>query len=163
MSASISPFDLKRHLKQPDLSVEVLPLVDLCLLALIFSFLSSPFIFSPGLGIDLPRSSASSLSELPTAAVLSVNGPNMLLFEGQVYSLATLQPALDTFINRRRTPNPTLLLKMNREVAIQMLLTIADFARKAGFSSVQIAAQSTTSPSREGSVRQKSEPTLRVR
>lgn len=163
MSVSISPFDLKRHLKRPDLTIEAIPLVDFCVLALLFSFLGSQFIFSPGLSIDLPRSGAPSLNGVATSAVLSVNAPNMLFFEGEFHSLSTLQPALKAFVSSQRAPKPILLLKMNRQVAMQTLVTIAEFARTAGFRAVQIAAQPVPGPGQDVPYLQKPVPGSRDR
>ena len=143
MSLLASPFTLKKHLKSPDLRMDPLPFIDLCVIALFFFLLGSRFIFSPGMTLDLPRSEANPLTGIPTVAVLSIQGSDMLLFEERVYNLKTIKPVLTQFIESNKNPKPVLLVKMDRNVNIQTFLTVCDFARGAGFNGVQVAAQKT--------------------
>lgn len=113
--------------------------MDLCVLVLFFAFLSSRFIFSPGVTVDLPRSEQSPLSGVPAVSVLTVQAPDMLLFEGRVYTLSGLRPALIAF--RKEIEEGILLVKVNRGTDIQTFLTVCDFAKEAEFNGVQIAAQ----------------------
>lgn len=136
-----SPFALKKYLKSPDLKLDPLPLVDLCLIALFFVLLGSRFIFSPGVTLDLPRSETNPLTGVPTVAVLSIQGSEMLLFEERVYKLDGLKSVLTQFVEHNKNPKPVLLVKMNRDVKVQTFLTVCDFAREAGFEAVQIAAR----------------------
>lgn len=131
------PLDLQSRLKPPSHRFNTLPLFDILLIALFFSLLSSRFVLSPGLVVNLPQGGGG--PGLPASAVLTVRSDDMLLFEGQILSVARLEGVLSEHLSRRGETN--LLIYFDREVSMQTLLAVSEIAREAGVARIQLAAE----------------------
>jgi biopolymer transport protein ExbD len=132
------PLDLQSRLKAPSKRLNPVPLFDVLLIAFFFSLLSSKFVLSPGLTINLPQG-GSGLGA-PVSAVLKVEGADMLLFDGRILNMESLGAALRT--HTMTNPGETnLLIYFNRDVSVQTLLSVAEVAREEGVARVQLAAE----------------------
>lgn len=131
------PLDLQSHLKQPSRRFEAVPLLDIFFIVIFFSLLSSKFVLSPGLTIDLPRAESPAMAGVAASAVLTVRSGEMLLFRGRILSLETLKPALMQELAERAETN--LLINFDRGVSVQTLFSVAELAREAGVGRVQLA------------------------
>lgn len=131
------PLELEAHLRSPSHRFNVVPLLDILFIVLFFSLLSSKFVFSPGLTIDLPRGDEDALAGLPASAVLTVRSDEMLLFQEQILGLDTLEAALRDHVERRGETN--LLINFDRKVSVQTLFSVSELARAAGVGRVQLA------------------------
>ncbi len=134
-----SPLDLKRQLPEPDNRINLVPYLDLCVIGLFFALYSSRFIFAPGVTIDLSEVDVSARTGLPTPAVLTIRQNDILLFEGEIFRIESLNEKLAAFVLKERTGAATLLIKADKSVAMQQILHISDLARQAGFSKVHLA------------------------
>ncbi len=145
-SSIVRPLDLQRHLARAGDHVDVVPFLDLLLIGLFFVLAGSRFIFAPGLAIDLPHSGSGPMSGLPPTAVLTVQESELILFEGQIVPINALAERLRRFVSGHVVADPVLLVQADRNVDIQEILTICELARRAGFVSVQLAAQEARPP-----------------
>lgn len=148
MNQLSGPLGLKARLRNTDLSLDIVPFLDILLLAFFMSLMGSHFVFSPGLPLSLPHSTPPTLQSSMASSVLTVSESNMLFFEGHIYNLDSIEQAFRKHLRQTSHPEPTLLLKMNRHSDVQALFNICEIARQAGFHSVQIAAtqENVTSP-----------------
>ncbi len=135
------PLQLERELSAPDRGLDVAPLIDILVIALFFSLLGSRFILAPGVQIDLPSVSATSISNVPTAAVLTIRSDNMLLFEGSIHTVGSFEAAMRTYFADKGLSDAVLLVKPNKDVSMQTFLYVCEIARNAGFQKVHIAAE----------------------
>ena len=142
-----SPFQLTRHLSEPERQFDFVPFVDLCIIGLFFALHSSRFLFAPGVTIELPRADAGFLAGAPSTAVMTVRENNMILFEGQIFRGETLRSNLREFVKTKQVSGSILLIKADKGVDVQLLLHIFEEARRAGFSRVQVAAEASRPPS----------------
>ncbi|RME67576.1 MAG: hypothetical protein D6781_12920, partial [Verrucomicrobia bacterium] len=92
------PFNLQAHVRQPGKGLDVVPFVDLGVIALFFIVFSSRFVFAPGIARDLPTTRAEVSEAAPAAHVLTVietEGSEVVIFErGGVLTLDAFEELL---------------------------------------------------------------------
>lgn len=140
------PFGLRDFRKSTSVWFPFLSMVDFCAIGALFLFLSSSFIFSPGLSIDLPEAGTDDQSGLTTMGVLTIlsgSGSEKILFGGHMHSLQDpgLLQSLQDF-DKRFFPEPSyLLVKMGKQTPNQTLHDLAAIARAAGIDRLHIASE----------------------
>jgi len=164
------PLGLTRHLRRPDLRLEVVPWLNVLLVGWLLSLLGSRFVYAPGLAVNLPAGTASLPTQLDLPvlaggplpgraadAVLTVlnvkqNPPNAsgdafsqapwFIFQGRIYdNIEALRTKMHTLPRPPPGVPSILLFKASRDVDMQTFVEVCDLARAAGFT-VQIAVES---------------------
>lgn len=136
------PLQLERELTPPDYRMDIIPLVDVILIAFFFSLLGSRFILAPGVQIELPAVNAQAISGAPTAAVLTIQNDNMLLFEGRIHTLGSFEAAMRTYFgDKGGLSDAVLLVKSDKDVSMSTFLYVCEIAQRAGFAKVHVAAE----------------------
>lgn len=143
-----SPIQLTKHLRKPERRFDFVPFVDLCIIGVFFALHSSPFLFAPGVTIDLPSADAENITGAPATAVMTVRDNNLIIFKGQIFRRETLRSKLQEYVKPKRMPETILLIKADKGVDVQLLMFIFEEARKAGFTQVQVAAEASRPPSK---------------
>ena len=135
-----SPFGLKHHLKPPKMKFDLVPVLDLIILALLISLLFTRYLILPGVRVDLPKTELSIQQDASSVAVLTIANSSMLFFAGSVYQLNSIEPAFRKYVGNSKSKSPVLLVKAGAAMDIQEFLGLCQMARNAGFDEVQIAA-----------------------
>lgn len=150
------PLGLLKHLRKPSQGLEVVPLFNVLLIALMLTLLGSRFIFAPGVSVELPRASADSpaVSVVPTMAVLTLLKDNSLIYGGRLLSVDNFErEAAASLLPQRPAADETaagdpaatqpriLLIKSDTGVSVGTVLRVMNAARLAGYDQVQIAEQ----------------------
>ncbi len=133
-----NPLNLQTRLKKPSGRFDFIPLIDIAVIALGFTLLSSRFIFAPGITIDLPGIGGADLAGVRTDAVLTVGSNEMLLFEGAILDFDNFESHLRDYF--RESPDAALLIRADRSISVQTLMELADKAQSAGVARIQVAA-----------------------
>lgn len=142
MESFLFPFNFRKHLHEPTYRLNTIPLIDVALIAIFFLFFNSNFLFPPGISVELPQVQTSSLKGVPYAAVMTIPQNNMILVKGGIYTLDTASVAFDTIAKDINALNEAaLLLKFDKNVDVQTLLTLCEQAQERGFEKIQIAAE----------------------
>jgi biopolymer transport protein ExbD len=144
-----SPLGLMRHIRRPNLRLEVVPWLNVLAVGWLLSLLGSSYIYAPGLAVgvapdktltpnlDLTQSTSQpALLHIDTA--LTILPPYYYLDDGR-HKLNDLRNALHNYVVRANRKHLVLLLKINRDVSIQTYATVCDMAHAAGFETVQLA------------------------
>ena len=134
-----SPLNLDAKVKEQNRYFDSMPFIDLCLIGLFIALFNSKFIFAPGFNIELPQIISQELVGVPTTSVLTMRENDMIIFEGQIFNIDSLQKRLMSYSIEEERINPILLVKLDKNVKVQQLMKILDIARPY-FSSVQLAA-----------------------
>ncbi len=135
-----SPFGLKRHLKAPEIKLDMVPLFDLIVLALLIGLLFTRYLVFPGVRVDLPNTELSIQQNAVEIAVLTISNSGMLFFDGSVYQENSIEQAFQKYIENSGAQSPVLLVKAGASMDIQNFLELCQMARKSGFDEVQVAA-----------------------
>lgn len=149
------PLGLHKHLTQPSRGLDVVPLFDVLLIALMLTLLGSRFVSAPGVSVELPVAAAagsSSMERGASMAVLTLLKDNSLIYDGRLLSVENFeresargQPAA---VSSEAVQDPAdlaprvLLIKGDARVSLGTVLRVMNAARAAGYDRVQIAEQS---------------------
>jgi biopolymer transport protein ExbD len=144
-----SPLGLMRHVRRPNLRLDVVPWLNVLLLGWLLTLLSSSYIFAPGLAVGvngpsnipahlaLPETTGQpSLLHIDTA--LTILPPYFYLEDGRHYE-ADLPKALKDFVRASHRKDLVLLIKMDRNVPYHVVQEVEQMAHDAGFATVQEA------------------------
>jgi biopolymer transport protein ExbD len=134
-----SPLDLKSHLHPPQFRMNVVPFINVLLIAFCIFMLGGSYITAPGVSIDLPK--ATHLDGRRVVSVLTIRHDNMLIYEGRIFTLAEFKNEL---LNKNPIPRESdavLLVKLNKDVAMQSFLDLCDIVRVSGYSQIQVATE----------------------
>lgn len=136
-----SPLGFKQKIEYQSPGFFAIPFINVLLIAVFISILSSHFVYTPSLSIELPKSSEKILVGASAPSIITVTQPNLIFFNGKIYNLNNLQPAFSKYIETKKLQNPILLTKMGHQVDIQTFYKICEIAEDAGFSSVMLAGR----------------------
>ncbi len=113
-------------------------MTDMVLLLLIFFLLSSSYVVQPGIKVRLPKSDTSESSSERPITISLTRGGAYYLNEERV-SLTALPALLQQRLTR--DPQQLIVLKADREVTIQQLISVMDIAKQVGGERFMIGSQ----------------------
>lgn len=134
-----SPLGFKQKTESHAPGFYVIPFINVLLIAVFISILSSHFVYTPSLSIELPKASGKILGGAPSLCVVTVSQPNLIFFDGKVYQTDNLQSAFSKYIEKKKLKEPHLLAKLGQQVNMQTFYKICEIAHDAGFASVMLA------------------------
>jgi biopolymer transport protein ExbD len=140
LTAFTSPLGLQSQLKRPEWKVDLIPLLDLIVIALLFSLLFTRFVMVPGVRVDLPASDLRIQFNHADVAVLTIGNNGMLYFSGNVYGQKTIATAFKNYLAQLPDRQAVLLIKAQADFNLESFLELCGMAQSAGFTQVQIAA-----------------------
>jgi biopolymer transport protein ExbD len=135
-----TPFDLERHLSPPKMNLDLVPVLDLIVLALMISLLFTRYLMIPGVRVDLPKVELSIQQDASRVAVLTIANSGMLFFAGNVFEQNSIRQGFQQYFDNSKSESPVLLVKAEASMDIQQFLELCKMAQDAGFGEVQIAA-----------------------
>lgn len=112
------------------------PLIDIVFLLLIFFLLTTQFIEEDGIGVRLPTAASAVDRERDELAVV-VTSAGELFVEGQRLSMTELGPRLRDLLGR----DTTIVLRGDREVHLQQVVSVMEQARLAGAARIVVATE----------------------
>lgn len=144
-SGQYNYIDIHSKVLKDGFSLSVFAVFDLLLIALMFTLLSSKFVLSTGIVLDvqdrivLPTVDESVLSKASTTesiGILNLREGGMIIYDGKIYSLETFKIFMESY----KAKSEVLLVKADAGVHSQILIDVASCAKLAGFKKIQIAA-----------------------
>lgn len=133
-----------RH-KREEPRVDLTPMVDVVFLLLIFFMISTTFVETPGISVQLPESSALPVPAKPPEEIkvqISIEG-EIFIGEEQL-SLEELRLRLTGYGEKAR--KMSFALYADREARHGRVVQVMDLAREAGFGKLAIATEQRRSP-----------------
>jgi len=127
----------RRRREEPH--IDLTSLVDVVFLLLIFFMISTTFIQSPGLGIDLPRAASQRQPDKAPEVKVGLTRDGQLLGDGKVLSAEQL-----TSLLRRRlaeSPDAVFVLQADRQVPHGRVVQWMDLAKTLGYRKLAIATE----------------------
>lgn len=135
------PLGLMTQAKRPPISFDLVPVLDLLVIALLFSLLFTRFVMVPGVRVDLPDSGMQMQQSNLPVAVLTIGNRGMLFFDGGVFELNSIDRSFQKYIEELPVKDVVLLVKTEGSMDLQLFLELCEMAQDAGFLQVQIAGE----------------------
>jgi biopolymer transport protein ExbD len=117
-------------------TLDLTPLIDVVLMLVIFFMLTTTFVLSPGVQVDLPQ--GSSLQEpRESDAIITITKDGAVYFQDAQVSLETLQAVLQ----RAKSQQPRLRVVMKADTVVQhgRVVAVMDIAKLVGIERLAIA------------------------
>jgi len=114
--------------------IDIAPLVDVIFQLLIFFMLTSSFIVSSGIKVNLPKAVTSRMVKTESLEII-LSGENVIYLNGKVVSLPEVKTVLKEFALR----NQPLMIKADRKAQLGRVVEVWDLARNLGLAQVNIA------------------------
>jgi biopolymer transport protein ExbD len=125
--------------KEEEPRLGITPLIDIVFLLLIFFMLTSHFHVASGLPIRLPKIAQKAYDSDRHKIILVIDRNGRIYFKGKKIDLEKLDSKLRSIVEKDGLVH--LLLEADREVKHGRVVQIMDLAKKAGVSSIIIAAR----------------------
>ena len=128
-----------RRRKSEPPRVDLTPMVDVVFLLLIFFMISTTFIETPGLSINLPKSSAQQIKKEAQEVRVYLRADGEIFLEQQEIELSALIDRLNDYGDKAAAT--TFLLMADKDVRHGKVVQLMDSAKTAGFVKLAIATE----------------------
>ncbi|MCD6397433.1 MAG: biopolymer transporter ExbD [Spirochaetaceae bacterium] len=131
----------KRRLK-PVSTVDLIPMIDVIFQLVVFFMLSSTFIITPGITLELPSSSTAEpviLSQL----VVTIVSENELYINDKAGSLSTMGNQLKNTEIKSTDENTNVIIEGDRKVSYSLMIKVLDILRQNGFTGISLKMKDT--------------------
>ena len=120
-------------------SLDITPLIDVVFLLLIFLLLSTTFISSPGIHINLPSATIKQKSEKQKSIEISITKDKKLYIFGKLINKKNIKQELAN--QKHQLKSQTLIIRADGQVEHQLVVFVMDSAKQAGINKLSIATQ----------------------
>lgn len=119
------------------LSLDITPLIDVIFLLLIFFMVSTTFITSPGIHVNLPKASVKAKTDLPESLEITINEKHQIYLNGKPVSRNSLRTHLATA--QKKTSFEKLVIRADGKVRHETVVFVMDTAKQVGLHKLSIA------------------------
>lgn len=117
-------------------ALDMTPLIDVVLMLVIFFMLTTTFVLSPGIEVDLPRGH-STQEPRERDAIITMTKAGVIYYQDAQVSLATLQSVLQRAHNHQ--PELRVVIKADTQVAHGNVVAVMDIAKHLGIDRLAVA------------------------
>ena len=121
--------------------VDVTPLIDIIFQLVIFFMVSTNFVTSPGIEVELPRSSSDTILRDKEDIKVWVKPDGQVWLDDAPASLAALRQAFDA-----APPDTQVVIKADKQVDHGRVVQVMDLARTYGLQRLAIATEANVAP-----------------
>ncbi|RJO74314.1 MAG: biopolymer transporter ExbD [Myxococcales bacterium] len=132
-------FTPERARRRIDVIVDVTPLIDVVFQLLIFFMVTTTFVNSPGLEVELPKAAHSDTQIEATDLVVSVTDNGDIVYKHKRVSVDELEALFESETADKRST--TVIIQADEIVQHGLVVKIMDAAKAAGFSKLAIATR----------------------
>ena len=125
--------------RRAEVVVDVTPLIDIIFQLVLFFMVSTTFVTSPGIEVDLPRSSSDTILRAKDDLHLWVTADGAVYVDDHPVNWAGLQEALEAAA--QVNPATLIIIKADREVDHGRVVGVMDLARRLGLHHLAIATE----------------------
>ena len=127
----------KRRLS-PNANVDLVPMIDVVFQLVVFFMVSSTFVMTPGIALDLPQSSSSEPVVINRLVVTVISDQELYVNRERV-SLDGLEPALDALVAEEEVEGPlSVIVEGDASVPYQLMVSVLDVLRRNGYRGVAL-------------------------
>ena len=128
--------------RRPDPVMDVTPMIDIVFQLVLFFMVSTTFVQSPGIQVDLPRSSAQTVLSDDSDVNIWMTVDGAVYVDDAPVSTEELRSILQT--RARVDPNTMVVLKADTGVTHGRVVVVMDMARAFGLTKIAIATELPT-------------------
>lgn len=128
-----------RRPRRDDARIEITPLVDMVFLLLIFFMLSTTFIVSPGIKVNLPQSSAEKVPQEKKEVRVVITEDNKVFVESMFVDMEGLEQQLVEAA--RQDPQTLVIIKADAKALHGKVVEVMDISKQSGLNRMAIATQ----------------------
>ena len=125
--------------RRADLVVDVTPLIDIIFQLVLFFMVSTTFVTSPGIQVDLPRSSAQTIIREKKDENVWVTHDGAVYVDDQPVDWKGLARAFDVAV--QDDPTTMVIVKADKDVGHGRVVAVMDLARSKGLTRLAIATE----------------------
>ena len=125
----------------PEVAINMAPLVDIVFLLVIFFAVSTTFLETAGLKLELPTSSSSADQELKEVTVL-LDAEGQISFEGDILTAEQLGPRLKEALKERT--RKLVVLRADTATSHGDVVKLMDLVRESGAEAMTVAARAAS-------------------
>ncbi len=126
----------KRHLK-PVATVDLVPMIDVIFQLVIFFMVSSTFIITPGIPLELPDSTSAEPVVLTKLILTMVSEDELYLNEEQT-SLADLGNLINSLPENSVDDIQSVIIEGDRRAPYSLMVNVLDILRESGFTGINL-------------------------
>ncbi|MFW5995017.1 MAG: ExbD/TolR family protein [Spirochaetia bacterium] len=132
-----------RRRLQPNATPDLVPLIDVVFQLVIFFMVSSTFVMTPGLDLDLPESGSADTISM-TNLVISVRSSDELYLNEEQYDLEGLSEALAEIDGSDEEEQPqSIVVEGDSSVQYDLMIAVLDVLRENGFRGASLRTRET--------------------
>lgn len=131
--------NFKKRNNTKKIGLDITPLIDVIFLLLIFFMVSTTFITSPGIHVNLPQASSKIKKDKPESLEVVITNKNKFYLNGKELKKAKLKSALVTL--QKKTKFQTAVIRADGKVRHEEVVFVMDTAKQAGLHKLSIAVQ----------------------
>jgi biopolymer transport protein ExbD len=123
--------------RRDDARIDITPLVDMVFLLLIFFMLSTTFIVTPGIKVNLPPSSAEKVTQEKNEVQVVITEDNKVFVESILLDRGGLEHRLAEVA--RQDPQTLVIIKADSKAIHGKVVEVMDIAKQSGLNRLAIA------------------------
>ena len=128
-----------RRPRKDDARIDITPLVDMVFLLLIFFMLSTSFVMSPGIKVNLPQASAEKVPQEKKEVRIIITEDTRIFLERRLVTLGELQESLMGVA--RKNPKTLVIIQADAKAFHGRVVEVMDIAKTSGLNRLAIATQ----------------------
>ena len=136
--------NFRRREGREEARIDLTPLVDTVFLLLIFFMLSTTFVVSPGIKVDLPKASKERVFREKRELRITITKDNRIYLDGRRVKMEELERALKE--RGKKAPRTLVIIRADAKAFHGNVVQVMDMAKSAGLNRLAIA----TRPKRKG-------------
>lgn len=126
-----------RRPRRDDARIDITPLVDMVFLLLIFFMLSTTFIVTPGIKVNLPQSSAEKIKQEKNEVQVVITEDNKVFVEGILLDRGGLEQRLTEVA--RQDPQTLVIIQADAKSLHGKVVEVMDVSKQSGLNRLAIA------------------------
>ena len=127
-----------RRRLSPNANVDLIPMIDVVFQLVLFFMVSSTFVMTPGIALDLPESTSAEPVVL-NRLVVTVASPTEVYLNRELVALADLDTALRALVVNGADDDPmSAVIEGDRLVPYETLVAVLDVLRRNGYRGIAL-------------------------
>ncbi len=127
----------KRRLK-PIASVELVPMIDVIFQLVVFFMVSSTFIITPGIDLQLPES-VTARPVVMSKIIITIVSPDEIYLNKEKETLSSLGKKLKEIkVNESKQQKRTVVVQGDKSVTYSLMVRVLDLLRENGFTGINL-------------------------